>query len=264
MGSASRPRRFIWLAGVSIFLLIAAPASFSPVVRGGLFRLVRGPLDFSSRAAEWAKDLYYFHQNAEENRAFRQIYSKERLDQIQARELRLENNRLAELLELKPSAALSVDKLLYARVIARSPLTWNRTFWIDKGFAEGMRENMPVFTGEAIIGKIIEVLPSASKVMLMTDPNCRIGVMVERTRQQGVLFGTIAGECRMKYLPVDADVKPGDRVETAGLGVFFPKGIAAGTVVKAWKEPGQIYQTALVKPLADMGKIEEVAVIDAR
>lgn len=264
MGSASRPRRFTWLTAISVALLVAAPVSFSSSFRGGLFSIMQGPLGFSTQAAQWLQDLFYFRRNAEENRAFREMMSKDRMDEFQSRELRLENQRLSALLELKPSAARAAEKLLYARVIVRSPLVWNRTFWIDKGFDEGMRENMPVFTGEALIGKIVETHQNASKVLLMTDPNCRIGVMLQRTRQQGVLYGTLSGECRMKYLPVDADVKAGDLIETAGLGVFFPKGIPAGTVVKSWKEPGQIYQTALVKPLADMGKIEEVAVIDVR
>ena len=264
MGSETKPRRFVWLAGLSVVLILAAPVSFSTAFRGGFLSLIRFPLSLSARTALWMEDLFYFHKNAEENRAWRQMSSKEKIDEIQSHEIRVENERLAKLLDLKPSAARGVDRLLYARVIARSPLVWNRTFWIDKGFEDGMRENLPVYTGEALIGKIIEVIPAASKVILLTDPNCKIGVMIQRTRQQGVLFGMLSGECRMKYIPVDADVKPGDLVETAGLGIFFPKGIPAGNVVKVWKEPGQIYQVAQVRPLADLGKIEEVAVIDAR
>ncbi len=264
MGSETRPRRFIWLAGLSVVLLVAAPVSFSATLRGGLFSLMRFPLSLSSAVARTVDDLLHFRRNADESRAWRQMRSKDEMDIIRSREILAENDRLAKLLELKPSAARGTEKVLYARVIARSPLAWNGTFWIDKGFADGMRENMPVFTGEALIGKILEVLPGASKVLLLTDPNCKIGVMVQRTREQGVMFGVLSGECRMKYLSVDADVKPGDRVETAGLGVFFPKGIPAGTVTKVWKEPGQIYKVAQVKPLAELSKIEEVAVIDVR
>ena len=264
MGSTTRPRRFFWLAGVSALLLVAAPASFSPAFRGVLFSVVRAPLDFSGQAAQWLQDFFNFRRNGEENRAFRQMVSQEKTSLIQSRELRLENERLTRLLELRPSAARIPDRLMYARVIARSSLAWNRTLWIDKGFEDGMRENLPVFTGEAVIGKILEVRPAASKILLITDPNCKIGVMIQRTRQQGILYGTLSGGCRMKYISIDADVKPGDRVETAGLGIFFPKGIAAGTVHKVWKEPGQIYQTAQVRPLADFGKLEEVAVIDTR
>ena len=211
-----------------------------------------------------AKDLFYFYKNAEENRAYRRLFIQDKFDKIQSREIRLENERLAKLLELKPSSMHGVDKLLYARVIARSPLSWNRTLWIDKGFEDGLRENLPVFSQGTLAGKIIEVRPGASKALLLTDPNCKVGVLLERTRQQGVLSGAVSGECRMKYITLGADVKPGDRVETAGLGVFFPKGIPVGEVIRSWKEPGQIYQVASVRPLADPGKIEEVAVLDTK
>ncbi len=264
MGAPAKPTRFIFISGFFLSLLVLIPLSASSAIRGGLFSVLDVPLDISSRVSGWARDLYFFHKNAEENRAYRQLLSKDQMEQIQAREIRLENARLSKLLELKPSALQGVSRVLYARVIVRSPLTWNRTLWIDKGFDNGMRENMPVFSGEALVGKIIEVRSGASKIILLTDPNCKIGVLIERNRQEGILFGMASGECRMKYISIDADVKPRDRVETAGLGVFFPKGIPVGEVVKVWKEPGQIYQVAQVKLTADLGKVEEVAILDVR
>ena len=234
------------------------------MIRGRLFSLIEAPLSFSSEIAQWCEDLFYFHRNAEENRVYSQMLAKESRDQTQSREIRVENERLTKLLELKSSSTYGANHILYARVIVRSPLVWNRTLWVDKGFQDGMRENLPVFSGEALIGKIVETRPGASKIILLTDPNCKIGVLIQRTRQQGVLSGTVTGECRMKYISIDAQVKPGDRVETAGLGIFFPKGIPVGDVLSVWKEPGQIYQVAQIKPLADMGRVEEVAVLDVR
>ncbi len=264
MGSVARPARFVFIFGVCAALLALLPVSFSPVIRGQVFSALEFPLAVSGAAAEWTRDLLYFHQNAVENRAYRQMLSKERLDQIQAHEIRLENARLSKLLELKPSTMYGMDHIFYSRVIARSPAAWSRTLWIDKGFEDGARENLPVFADENLIGKIIEVRPGAAKVILLTDPSCKIGVLIHRTRQQGVLSGMISGECRLKYIPVDADIKPGDRIETAGLGVFFPKGIPVGEVIRVRKEPGQIYQVADVRPFADPGRAEEVAVLDVR
>ena len=200
MGSLTKPKYFFWIAGFLACLLIFAPPAFSSSFRGALFAALRSPLDFSSRAAQTAKGFFYFHKNAEENRAYRRLFVRDKFDKIQSREIRLENERLAKLLELKPSSMRGVDRLLYARVIARSPLAWNRTLWIDKGFEDGLRENLPVFSQNALAGKIIEARPGASKVLLLTDPNCKVGVLLERTRQQGVLFGTVSGECRMKYI----------------------------------------------------------------
>ncbi len=264
MGSATKPTRWFFAVGVLAAALILIPSSFSSSLRSELFSYLEAPLDLSSRLAQWAQDLFYFRQNADENRVYRQMMSQEKMEKIQAREIRLENERLAKLLSLKLSAIHGVHRVLYSRVIARSPMAWNRTLWLDKGFDDGLRENMPVFSGEALIGKIVEVKPGASKVVLLTDPSCKIGVLLGRTRQQGVLYGMASGECRMKYIWMDADVKPGDRVETAGLGVFFPKGIPVGEVTRVWKEVGQIYQVAQIKLLADLGRVEEVAILDVR
>jgi len=84
----------------------------------------------------------------------------------------------------------------------------------------------------------------------------------QRTRQHGILYGTASGECRVKYLSVDAEIKAGDVVETAGLEGFFPKGVMVGSVKRAWKEPGQIYQVAEILPAADLGRLEEAAIIE--
>jgi rod shape-determining protein MreC len=147
-------------------------------------------------------------------------------------------------------------------VIARSPSVWNRVFFIDKGSAHGVRVGLPALSGASLVGKITEAGPGAAKVALVTDPLFRIGAIVQRTRDQGVLYGTPSGECRLKYLPLDSDVREGDLVETAGSGNGFPKAIPIGAIERIWKEPGQVYRVARVKPAADLSRIEEVLCVE--
>ena len=66
----------------------------------------------------------------------------------------------------------------------------------------------------------------------------------------------------MKYISIDTKITAGDKVETAGFGGFFTKGIPVGTVERAWKEPGQIYQVAEVRPFMGLNRVEEVTLID--
>lgn len=184
------------------------------------------------------------------------------LEKFQTQEVRVENERLTQLLDLKRAISQGLGNVIYARVVARTPEAWNKVFLVDKGFEEKVSLNLPVFSSLALVGKIVEVGPHASKALLITDPDCKIAVLIQRTRHQGVLYGTTSGECRVKYLSVDAQIMPGDLVETAGLGGFFPKGVPVGRVVRVWKEPGQIYQVAQIKPLVDLNRIEEVALLD--
>jgi rod shape-determining protein MreC len=108
---------------------------------------------------------------------------------------------------------------------------------------------------------VIEVGRYSSKVLLITDPSSKVGVVVQRNRQGGILTGRPDGLCKMIYIALDSDIAPGDRVITAGFGSIFPKGILIGTIVKVGKETGRLYKYAIVKPNQDLAKIEEVLCI---
>jgi rod shape-determining protein MreC len=97
----------------------------------------------------------------------------------------------------------------------------------------------------------------------VTDNNCSVGALVERTRRQGVVRGSGGTIVSMFDIPSLADVQPGDRVLTAGIDGVFPKGIPIGSVVRA--EPGQsLFKSVTVRPAVDFGTIEEVIVIHTR
>ena len=200
-----------------------------------------------------------FRSNAEELRSLKIHAANPKLENFKLQELTLENARLTQLLELRRILPGDSGRAVFARVISRSPSAWNRIFLIDKGAQHGLRVNQPVLSDRSLVGKIIETGPAVSKVLLITDPNSKIGVIIQRTRQQGILYGTFSGECRIKYLSVDAEVKKDDIVESAGYGGFFPKGLLVGQVERVWKEPGQIYQVAEVRSSTDLSRVEEVA-----
>lgn len=254
-----RPNRIF--IGVLVFLvfLVVLPVSNAVQARSAGYSLLKAPLAFSRDIAQVFLDLLRFHKNAEELRSIRREEGPKPPEAFQLQEALLENDRLNKMLGMQRILPAGMVNLVYSRVIARSPAAWNRVFMIDKGSMQGMRVNMPVLAGACLIGKIVETGPGVSRAQLLTDPNSRIGAVVQRTRDAGILYGTFSGECRMKYLSLDAKLEPGDLIESAGHGGFFPKGLLIGTIEKVWKEPGQIYQVALVKPLADLSRVEEVA-----
>lgn len=257
-----KPYRTFVVAVFFLIGLIALPVSSTLAVKQSAASVLQSPIRFSKGIADWVLDLFHFRRNAEENRTLKRESARQAAERFEAQELRLENARLTKLLDLKPALPSSVKGAVFSRVIARSPSAWNRVFLIDKGTLGGVKTNGAVLSDFCLVGKIMEAGPSVSKVLLITDPNCKIGVLVQKTRQQGVLFGTLSGECRVKYLSLDAGVKPGDVLETAGFDNFFPKGLRVGTVSRVWKEPGQMYRVAAVRPLVDLDRIEEVACVE--
>jgi len=86
--------------------------------------------------------------------------------------------------------------------------------------------------------------------------------MVQRSRYTGVDYGSSDGECRMKYLAMDADVQKGDLVETAPFSEAFPKGIYIGEITEVWKAPGQLYKIASIKLAQETDRLEEVLCVE--
>ena len=169
-----------------------------------------------------------------------------------------ENNRLQRILEFKKSL---VYESTVANVIGRNPTYWNDFLIIDQGLKRGVNLGMPVITSSGVVGKIVEVGNISSKVILLTDPNFSVAAIVQRSRQQGLLSGSLKGLCRMQYLPLDTDIKIGDMIITSKLSSAFPEGLAIGEVVNIQRDQDGSLVECLIRPSVNFAGIEEVVVI---
>jgi len=181
------------------------------------------------------------------------------LEMERFKEIALENERFRELLDFRNKHPL---KSIAAEVIGRVPSTWSRLVLINKGERHGIKRRMAVCTSVGLVGIVAETGPFTSKVMLLTDPNSRVGVILADSRQTGILAGTDSGNCKVIYLDMDNDAASGERVSTSGFGGLFPKGIPIGTVKKLGKDNVGLYGYAIVKPYQEMNEIEEVVCIE--
>ena len=134
---------------------------------------------------------------------------------------------------------------------------------IDRGSSSGLQVNDAVVNASGLIGRVVLTTKDMAKVQLVTDNNSSAGVLLERTRRQGVLRGDGVGGAQLYDIPSLADVAPGDVVLTAGIDGIYPKGIPVGAVVKADKGP-DLFKSIVVKPSVDFGSIEEVIVLHTR
>ena len=148
-----------------------------------------------------------------------------------------------------------------ARVIARDSSNWVSAVVIDKGKKDKIQADMPVITESGLVGKVSEVGVSTSKIILISDPNLNIPSLIQRSREEGIISGTILGACKMRYISLDSDVKIGDKVITSGLGNVFPKGVLIGELSEIKDDPSGLMKLCLVDPSVNLLKIEEVLVI---
>jgi rod shape-determining protein MreC len=131
---------------------------------------------------------------------------------------------------------------------------------LDRGSNAGIEINDAVVNADGLIGRVVLTTKDMAKVQLVIDTNCNVGVLLDRTRRQGVVRGDGNGNAQLYDIPSLADVQPGDQLLTAGIDGIYPKGIPVGTVVQAVK--GQdLFKSIKVKPAVDFGTVEEVIVL---
>ncbi|MBA7626425.1 hypothetical protein ES703_33874 [subsurface metagenome] len=174
-------------------------------------------------------------------------------------EIEEENKRLRRLLNLKEH---SIYEGLVSSVIAREPSNWFHALLLDRGEGWGVKKNSVVITPEGLVGRVIKANKNSSQVLLITDPGSEIGVLVQRSRIQGVIQGK-EKYLILKYLPLGADVREGDLILTSGLeGGLFPKGLAIGRVKKIeLPHPQDLFLKIVVIPEVNLSSLEEVLVL---
>ena len=183
-----------------------------------------------------------------------------RLEKIQNGALSHENARLYSQVQF---ATRVPWKLKLARVVAVDPANWWRTVRIDRGSRDGVVTNAPVLTLDGLVGRVSEVGVTHSRVVLVGDPDCRVSVLIEETREHGVIAPTTSTPLdptivELGYLSRHSKLAPGQRVITSGIGGVFPKGIAVGNIVDFRSIGYGLYNEARIKLQVNMNTLEEV------
>jgi rod shape-determining protein MreC len=194
--------------------------------------------------------------------------------QVENRELRATNhglrdvehevNRLRHALNYRER---SVFKLIAAEIVARDSSTWWRTVTINRGKTDGIEADMPVVTDEGLVGKTTSVSESISIALLVSDENCRVAASVEGSREQGIVVGErvttgLSPLLDLNFLSKQADLKPGQKVYTSGVGGVFPSGLLIG-MVKSFRVR-ELDGQAQLTPAVDLSHLEDVFVVTGR
>jgi rod shape-determining protein MreC len=168
------------------------------------------------------------------------------------------NRKLQQLLDFR---AQLPTKSVTASIIANSASTWFQGCILDKGSADGVQKDMAVVTPLGVVGKVVSVTAHTAKVILLTDANSGIDVLVQRTRSRGIISGSLDSGTVLKYMKRSEDIQVGDRLITSGLDGVFPKGLMTGTVVKVNKQHLGLFQLVEVLPAVQSSRVEEVLVV---
>ena len=189
-------------------------------------------------------------------------FLKAQVDKLQLQNRQLESraaeaDRLAALLNFKQSH--TEVPMLVAQVIGASADLASRTIFINRGEHDHLRRNLPVITPDGVVGKIVEVLPGSSQVLLISDQNSGVGALFAETRTHGVVKGTSDPLLRLEYISNEEKVHIGELVVTSGEDKIYPKDLPVGTVTAV--KQGNPFQVITVEAAARLDRLEDVIVL---
>jgi rod shape-determining protein MreC len=192
-----------------------------------------------------------------ENRALKEEIERMRIEQARLRDDANQARRLQTLLAFKQQF---ISQTLAAQVMGSSGTDRSRILYLDKGSSDGVKEDMAVITPQGVVGKVLRVFPGSSQVLAINDASSGAGAVLEKSRLQGVVKGTDAGELRLHYVMVDEKVEVGERVLTSGGDRIYPKGLPLGTVTEV-KPGSDLFFNIRVEPAAELNRLEEVLIV---
>jgi len=248
---------YIFIIIVAFGLLFTRSSFLNPlkytVIKGASWpvRLILVPL-------REAKKFLYYHRTFDEYMRLRREVNVLQARLVGLEELSRENNRLAGLLGLKRELIYSS---VAANVIGRDPSKWNASIVIDKGSQDQIRVGLPVVNALGVVGKVAEVSQDSAKVILITDPGFSVAALDQRSREIGLVSGSLQGLCRMRYLTFNADVEVQDQIITSKLSSDFPEGLLIGEITRIHKDERENTAYCLIEPSVFLSQLEEVLVI---
>ncbi len=191
-----------------------------------------------------------------ENRRLREEIRRLRVEALWVAEATEENGRLRRLLALRNRLPVAT---LPGEVIAREWGGWVRSLTVNRGRGDDVKRLTAVISPDGLVGRIVEVRLGASIVQVLTDPSSTVGAHGVRTRTPGIVEGEPRGTIRFKYMARDgAGLAVGDVIVTSGLGGVFPRGVPIGRVRAIDDRGSALFHYALLTPVVDFGRVDEV------
>jgi rod shape-determining protein MreC len=217
---------------------------------------------FSGHGMRYAwSDYVDLRHVRQQNQDLQKQLAQLRLERAAISEDAVEAQRLRHLLDFKQHY---ITATVAAQVIGTSGSDQSRLLLLDKGSNDGLKPGMPVVTPDGVVGKLRDVFPSTSQLLLLSDPTSGAGVFLQSTRIRAILKGSPTGQIVIGNLTPDDRIKPGEKVLTSGGDMVFPRGLAVGTIESVKLDPEhQPYTLITLKPAANLNQLEEVLIVTA-
>lgn len=200
----------------------------------------------------------------EENKNLKEENAKLKNELLQYSGLKEENDQLRKVLSFKDSR----DNYDYiaTNIIGYSGGNILDGYIVDKGKDSGIEKGMVVIAPDGLVGQVTSVGSNWSIVKTILNEDVAVSVKVESTKENtGILRGyresADKSVAKVENLPMDSNIKPGDKIVTSGLGQIYPKDIMIGTVKSVEEDKVNVMKNAIIEPTVNFNKLEELFIV---
>ncbi len=202
---------------------------------------------FEQTGAAWLTEAYNFLISpflSKQQLVLEDKLTNARILELEQRvvELERQNQQLEEFLDYSQNQRESV---ITAPIIGRSADYWWQQITLGKGKNDGIEKGFIVTGIGGLVGRVIQVTPHTSRVLLISDANSRVGAVVSRSRHLGFIQGASSQKVVMRFFTKVADVRPGDTIATSYLSRLYPSGLPLGRVKSVNANSGEALEAEI-------------------
>src|SRR3954451_5651826 len=267
------------LVGLSIVLLTGyfgeGSGGFFHSLQSGAQTVLSPIEDGASRAFKPVRDLVGWFGDVfdakDENKTLKKDLAAARAEGANAAVLERENLELRKQLQLTGDLGYQSSSRLTARVIVKSPRVWYPTVTIDAGRSDGVRKDMPVLTGDGLVGKVTSTTGGTATVTLITDGSSYVPAEIEPDGAHGIVTPSVGdpNDMQLQYIGKNHPVKEGAKLVTSGsapgpLQSIFPRGIPIGEVSRVEAGELDLYRKVHIRPWADLRRLDFLTVLTGK
>jgi len=260
--SSSKINLFLVLLVSLLIFILLAKAGFLLPVKSFLVKLA-APFQYAfSQGLDRTKEFFglfsSLRESQKENKELKQKITELEAEIAKLQNYEYENKILRDQLGFIKSRPY---RIMEADIISWQPENFLDYFTINKGNKEGIRVGMAVVFNGVLVGKVVEVAETSSRVNLITDVNSSVNAIVQGSRANGIVRGQVGGGLLLDMVPQNEVIKSGDFVVTSALGEDFPAGLLIGRIEEVRTPLGELFQQAVLRSPVEIRKLEKVFII---
>ncbi|MCH2241977.1 MAG: rod shape-determining protein MreC [Aquabacterium sp.] len=252
-------------ATLALFLMVADTRfkltdplrAAAAVVLQPLERVLLAPIDAAGSVGGYFRGLDAARQA---ERQARQTLAAQAERSLRLEQLQAENAKLRQLLGLRERLSVRATA---AEVLYDAADPYSRKVVIDRGRTQGVALGAPVIDDAGVVGQVTRVYPLTAEVTQLSDKDAAIPVLNVRTEQRGAAFGHPSdGGMELRFMAGNADVQPGDLLQTSGMDGIYPPGLPVAKVLRVDRRADSAFAKILLAPLARIDSVRHVLVLE--